>query len=32
MTRMEEHGRKMRPREMTQEIKLEGLSEEKVSR
>ena len=32
MTRIEEHGRKMRPREMTQEIKLEGLSKEKVSR
>ena len=32
MTRLEEHGWKMRPREMTQEIKLRGLSEEKVSR
>ena len=32
MTRLEEHGVKMRPREMTQEIKLRGLSEEKVSR
>ena len=31
MTRIEEHGWKMRPREMTQEIKLEGLSKEKVS-